>query len=100
MQRSFRFTRRWPLLSGSILILFVFVGITATWIVPQDPNAGILDDRFVPPIWSEDGSAKFPLGADHVGRDVLSRLIVGTRSSLIIATISLAAGAFLGVDWD
>ena len=40
---------------------------------------------------------KFPLGADHVGRDVLSRLIVGTRSSLIIATISLAAGAFLGV---
>ena len=97
LQRSFRFTRRWPLLSGSILILFVFVGITATWIVPQDPNAGILDDRFVPPIWSEDGSAKFPLGADHVGRDVLSRLIVGTRSSLIIATISLAAGAFLGV---
>ena len=97
MQRSFRFTRRWPLLSGSILVVFVVVGITASWIAPQDPNAGILDDRFVPPIWSEDGSGKFPLGADHVGRDVLSRLIVGTRSSLIIATISLAAGAFLGV---
>lgn len=97
LRRALRFSRRWPLLSGSILLVFVVVGITATWIAPLDPNAGVLDDRFLPPIWSEGGSGKFPLGADHVGRDILSRIIVGTRTSLIIAAISLSAGALLGV---
>ena len=97
LRRALRFSRRWPLLSGSILLVFVVVGITATWVAPLDPNAGVLDDRFLPPIWSEGGSGKFPLGADHVGRDILSRIIVGTRTSLIIAAISLSAGALLGV---
>jgi dipeptide transport system permease protein len=51
----------------------------------------------VPPVWQDGGSAKFLLGTDPVGRDILSRLIHGSRLSLLIGGISVSLSMVLGV---
>ncbi|MDA1326270.1 MAG: ABC transporter permease [Proteobacteria bacterium] len=52
--------------------------------------------RFVPPAWLEGGDSRFPLGTDNLGRDVLSRMIVGVRASFIVTIAALAFGSVLG----
>lgn len=95
--------RRWPVIPLVILAAFVFVAIFANLISPTEPWRQNLRGRAAPPFWDQgfyDDNPKleqrYILGGDHVGRDVLSRLIHGTRISLIIATISLAMGVFVG----
>ena len=76
----------------TVFLLFVFVGIFAPWLVPQDPNAQNLSVRLLPPL--SDG---YFLGTDLLGRDVFSRLIMGSRVSLIIATAAITISVALGV---
>lgn len=75
-----------------VCILFVFCGIFAPWLVPMDPNAQNLQNRLMPPM--TDGHL---LGTDLLGRDVLSRLIMGSRISLIIATAAIVLSVTIGV---
>jgi peptide/nickel transport system permease protein len=81
---------------GAILVLIIVIAaILAPVIVPHDPTSQSLHDRLTPPFWYPDGSATHILGTDDLGRDVLSRIIYGARTSIIIATIVvLLAGAF------
>ena len=72
------------------------VAIFAELVSPHDPLEGDTYDRNEPPVWAEEGSAKFLLGTDHIGRDILSRMIFGARVSLIVAVTVLIAGAALG----
>jgi dipeptide transport system permease protein len=51
----------------------------------------------MPPVWQDGGSARFLFGTDAVGRDILSRLIYGTRLSLLIGAISVTLSAALGI---
>lgn len=95
--------RRWPVVPIAILAGFVFVAIFASLISPEEPWRQNLRGRAAPPFWNTefyDNNPKleqrYILGGDHVGRDILSRLIHGARISLIIATISLAGGVFVG----
>ncbi len=94
--RCWKFLRRWPVLSAAIIIILTFVAITAPWIVPHDPLDSVLLERNVPPAWYEDGTMKYPLGKDPIGRDVLSRLIMGTRISLMIVAVSMIVGTVVG----
>lgn len=90
------------------MIIFSIVGLvlllTATlapWIAPHNPNVGILYDRLKPPFWQKGGSLEFPLGTDTLGRDVLSRLIYGARTTLsvcaLVVVIAGSLGTFLGI---
>lgn len=89
--------RRWPILPVVVLVVLVFTGIFAPLIAPQDPLDQILSLRNNPPAWdAEEGTNLRLLGADHVGRDVLSRVIYGARISLLVVSISLTTGLFLG----
>lgn len=81
---------------GVVLILLVVVGIFAPWISPHDPLAQDLSKRAAPPVWYPEGTARYILGADHVGRDLLSRVIHGARVSLVVAGISLSTGVLVG----
>jgi len=54
-------------------------------------------ERNLPPAWSEGGSTKYLLGTDHLGRDLLTRVIYGARISLIVAVTTLGVGATIGV---
>ena len=89
--------RRWPLLPMFFLVLFVFTGVFAPLIAPHDPERGGLRDRNLPPAWEEGGSSEFLLGTDHLGRDMLSRVIFGARISLAVAGVTLGVGMVIGV---
>ena len=82
-----------PWIPAAILVLIVFVAVFADFLAPYDPQVGSLRMRFKPPAWQEGGSLAHLLGTDHVGRDVLSRLIFGARVSLVVGfTAVLVAG--------
>ncbi len=89
--------RRWPLIPMFFLVLFVFTGIFAPLIAPHDPERGGLRDRNLPPAWEAGGSTEFLLGTDHLGRDMLSRVIFGARISLAVAGVTLGVGMVIGV---
>lgn len=96
MGSAYSFVRRWPILPLATLATLVIVGIFAPWIAPDDPGRTSLTLRNQPPFWMDGGSFERILGADHVGRDVLSRTIYGARISLIIVAVSLSTGFIVG----
>ena len=78
-----------------VLVLLVLTAVFALLLAPHDPAAQSLENRLRPPFWSAEGSWDYPLGADGLGRDVLSRMIYGSRVSLIVgASVVLLAGTF------
>lgn len=83
------------------LVGLVIVAMFADQIAPHDPTVQTLGKRLTPGIWSARGTTMFSLGTDHLGRDILSRLIVGSRVSIIVGlstvAISGALGTFLGL---
>jgi peptide/nickel transport system permease protein len=78
-----------------IVALLTFLALTGSWLVPHDPYKMDITRQLQPPSWSH------PFGTDRYGRDVLSRVIAGTRVSLSIALVAvgcaLAIGASLGL---
>src|SRR5262245_5077332 len=73
-----------PALGLGFLLALVAVAAAAPWIAPQDPTRQSLRARLVgPTLEAADGRAHL-LGTDHLGRDVLSRVIYGARVSLIV----------------
>ena len=72
------------------------LALGADVIAPHPPNEQYREFTLAPPAWHDGGSARFLLGTDPVGRDILSRLIHGTRLSLLIGAISVAISLSLG----
>ena len=87
---------RLPLLPLAVIALFVIVSLFGDWLTPVPPNEQSLRLRFLPPAWLEGANARYLLGTDNLGRDVLSRVIVGARASFIVAVAALAFGSVLG----
>jgi dipeptide transport system permease protein len=77
--------------------LLVLIAIFADLIAPHSPIEQYRDATLVPPLWQEGGSSRFILGTDPVGRDILSRLIHGTRLSLIIGLVSVSLSLGTGI---
>lgn len=95
-QRAWRFARRYPVLPVMILVLLAVTGAFPALFAPYDPYAASLRERLAPPAWMEGGSSQHLLGIDHLGRDILSRLIYGARVSLIIAVVVVAISGIVG----
>ncbi|HEU0022463.1 MAG TPA: ABC transporter permease [Dehalococcoidia bacterium] len=89
--------RRLPLIPMFTLAMFVVTGIAAPWIAPHNPERGDIRARNVPPAWLDGGSTKYLLGTDHLGRDLLSRVIFGARISLVVVAVTLGVGMVIGV---
>jgi len=79
------------------LAIFLFTVVFAELISPHDPYEGDLINTTLPPFWEEDGVIEYPLGTDMLGRDVLSRLIHGSRISLLISVGCIAIYGTIGV---
>ena len=78
-----------------VLALLVLTAVFAPLLAPHDPAAQSLQNRLRPPLWYPEGSLENPLGADGLGRDILSRMIYGSRVSLVVgASVVLLAGTF------
>lgn len=83
---------------GFVLGLFVLIAILAPVLAPHDPGKQNLKLRLAPPIGLglENASIEYPLGNDNLGRDVFSRLIVGSRVSLVVGVITVVLTTLLG----
>ena len=91
---------------GALVALIVFTllalsALLAPLIAPHDPVHQYRDAMLTPPIWMDGGQARFLLGTDELGRDLLSRLLYGARVSLGIGlasvVLSLIPGVLLGL---
>ena len=94
--KSIQFVRNWPVLSIIILSIMVFIAVMAPLVSPHDPLFSSLRARNTPPIWYADGTWTYILGADTIGRDMLSRLFYGARISLMVMAFSLIFGTIIG----
>ncbi len=88
---------RTKLLLGALLVGgIVLVAIFADVLAPYDPYRQNLRMRLLPPMWSEGGSPAHPLGTDNFGRDLLSRLIHGSRLSVMVGVAAMLLAATIG----
>ncbi|MBW2148662.1 MAG: ABC transporter permease [Deltaproteobacteria bacterium] len=102
-----RWTRRkilrriWRLRVGILGLLIVltmmFIAVFAPRIAPYDPYEQNIMNRFQPPFWMPKGTTANLLGTDHVGRDILSRIIYGSRVSLSVGFLAVLIATSIGV---
>jgi peptide/nickel transport system permease protein len=91
-----------PVAMGAAFVAFVciFCAVFANWVAPHHPfdlATLELSDAFLPPKWSEGGNAKYFLGTDDQGRDILSALMYGARISLLVGLASVVLSVLIGV---
>ena len=84
-----------------IFVALVIVAIFAPVIAPYLPNEQNRSMLLLPPFWGENGTTDYLLGTDAVGRDILSRLIHGSRFSLfiglVVVSVSVVSGVLIGL---
>lgn len=92
---------RLGVVGGFIIIAMLIVAFGVHWISPHDPYEQNIMKRLLPPCWMESGVSSHFLGTDHVGRDLFSRILYGTRISLVVGLsavfVQILIGVFLGL---
>lgn len=91
---SFRHLKLW--VGGAILAVLVICGVAAPVLAPRDPQMQTLEDRLRPPSWAENGLPAYLLGTDNLGRDMLSRIIYGSRISLMVGAATVIFAGIVG----
>jgi len=84
------------LIGSIIVILYILAAILAPQITVHNPENGNLRNRFTPPAWEKDGTWEFPLGTDAQGRDLLTRILFGSRISLIVGGVAVGISILIG----
>ena len=85
-----------PWLPAFLLLSLCAVGVFAPLIAPYPPLQGSLGDKLLPPAWLAGGSWAHPLGTDLLGRDIVSRIFFGARTSLGVAAIAVLVSGTIG----
>jgi peptide/nickel transport system permease protein len=83
----------------SALLVIGGSAVFAPQLAPWDPAKQMLLKRLRPPMWQERGLSEHPLGTDHLGRDILSRILHGGRISLGVGLIAVTLAALIGVSF-
>ena len=81
----------------SVLLVTGGAAVLAPQLAPWDPGKQMLLKRLKPPMWQERGLREHPLGTDHLGRDILSRILHGGRISLGVGLTAVTLSALIGV---
>lgn len=89
-----RYLKIW--VGGAILSLLLVCGLAAPFLAPYDPQEQRLEHRLQPPGWGIQGSDPHRLGTDNLGRDILSRIIYGSRISLLVGATTVVLAGFMG----
>ena len=84
-------------IGGAIVLAFILLAIFAPWVTPHDPVAPNFRAIRKPPVWMKGGSWTHPLGTDHLGRDIWTRIIYGARVSLFIGFVVVGFATVIGV---
>lgn len=88
------------MVAAAVTAIMILSAVFATQLAPQnpfDPGSLLLMDSFTPPVWEEGGSAKYLLGTDSQGRDLLSAILYGARVSLIVGFASVLLAMTIGI---
>ena len=88
------------IVAAVIAFICIFCAVFANWVAPHNPfDLATLDlsDARLPPAWMDEGKAKFLLGTDDQGRDILSALMYGARISLLVGLASVLLSLIVGV---
>ena len=109
LSAGWAFVRAWPILPGAIVALMVFTAVFAPLVAPSDSRKQSLADSRHPPVWfgnpelterdiarGTEKAGLYRLGADELGRDVLTRVVFGARLSLQIVVVALTSGCTSG----
>jgi peptide/nickel transport system permease protein len=93
--------KRIPKTAAAIILLLFICALFSPWIAPHDPIEQNLANALKPPFWEKSGTAAYLLGTDNLGRDILSRIVYGSRVSIIVGfagvLLSGVVGMFLGI---
>lgn len=82
---------------GLIMVLgVIFCAVLAPVVSPHDPILQDVEKRLIPPVGQEGADPNYLLGTDHLGRDIVSRLIYGARISIVVSVSAVALSAVLG----
>ena len=87
---------RLALAAGLMLLAIVLAALLAPWIAPHDPYL-TTRRRMLPPVWEARGTWTYLLGTDSLGRCMLSRLLYGTRATLMVGITATAIGGAIGM---
>jgi peptide/nickel transport system permease protein len=87
---------RYPVIPVAIMAIFVICAVFAESIAPYPPELMSLPDRLLPPFFMSGGSTAHLLGTDKIGRDILSRIIFGTRVSLSVSLVVIVISSVIG----
>ena len=79
-----------------VVVAVAALAVVGPFVAPYDPVAQELRDRLLPPFWAHGGSLAHVFGTDGNGRDVLSRILAGTRLSVVIAVATVVVGGTIG----
>lgn len=88
------------MIAALVAVAGIGAAVLAPLIAPFDPyDIGDVDimDSLLPPAWTDEGNARFPIGTDDQGRDLLSAILYGTRLSLLVGLSSITFASLLGV---
>ncbi|GHS85900.1 ABC transporter permease [Synergistales bacterium] len=96
----YHFLRSYSALSGFVIIAaFLALALVGPRFTPQNPydlRSLDLEDAYKPPMWLSGGEAKFPLGTDEQGRDMLSGIVYGSRISLAMGLGTMLCSCLIG----
>jgi len=82
---------------GVVLICaLIIIALIGPLIAPKDPNLQDLTSRLQPPGWVDENGHTYWLGSDHLGRDILSRIIYGARVSLFVGVVAVSITSIIG----
>lgn len=90
-------SNRFAMGASTVVVLFILMAIFAPWLAPHDPNETDLLRRLQVPVWMQGGEWSYPLGCDALGRDLLSRIIYGSRVSIFIGATVIFVATAIGV---
>jgi peptide/nickel transport system permease protein len=95
---SRRLARRRTAVVGLVVVVLVaVVALAAPWVSPFDPVMQDITNRLKPPGWRDQGGALHPLGTDHLGRDLLARMIYGAQPALMVGFAAVLLSGLLGL---
>jgi peptide/nickel transport system permease protein len=96
-RRLWRTLRRGSgLFNVAYLVLVIGAAVTAPWVTAHDPTVSEPAKRLRPPVWQQGGVGANALGTDQLGRDVYTRLVYGSRISLVVGLSTVCISAVLG----
>ncbi|WP_421847465.1 dipeptide ABC transporter permease DppC [Marinomonas sp.] len=80
-----------------VIAIICFMAVFANFVAPHSPSDQYRDALLLPPAWLDGGNWSFVLGTDDVGRDILSRLIYGSRLSIAVGLVAVTASLVMGI---